>query len=55
MFGLGVYLGGIADDPATQARFDQMRKDVMGSDACKAMQDQLQAYAKAHPEGASKP
>jgi len=55
MFGLAVYLGGIADDPATQARFDQAQKDVMGSNACKAMQDQMQAYAKAHPEGASKP
>jgi hypothetical protein len=55
MFGLAIYLGGITDDPAMEAKFDQAQHDVMGSTACKAMVDQVQAYAKAHPEDEPKP
>lgn len=50
LFGLGIYLGGIMDDPAVQARLEQAQKDVLATPSCTAMQSQMEAYDKAHPQ-----
>lgn len=49
MFGLSIYIGGMQNDPERQAGFEKATEAALASPPCKAMQEQVDTYKKAHP------
>jgi hypothetical protein len=54
MFGIGVYMGAMGDDPSADAAMEQAQERAHASAPCQAMETQMAAYQKAHPEAAGK-
>ncbi|WP_206245123.1 hypothetical protein [Novosphingobium terrae] len=50
LFGLGIYMQGIAEQFANGGGIEEAQKKVFASPACTALQQQMDAYDKAHPQ-----